>query len=1061
MKKLLQKTFLSITLLLGLSMNILAQSGANDPTFNTFDNGTFGDGSGFDRSVMTTCIQPDGKIIVGGDFYNYDGFLRNRIARLNIEGSLDSSFNYILGFDSTVRSISIQPDGKIIAAGFFTTYNYIGFNHIARLNSNGTPDNSFNIGTGFDNNVYTTSIQSDGKIIVAGDFTHYNGTLKNRIVRLNSDGSLDASFNIGAGFDGISYTSNIQPDGKIILGGGFTKFNDESRPNVVRLNNNGSLDTSFNIGNGFWGNFWRGCVYSIGTQPDGKIIVGGDFRSYNGILKNCIIRLNSDGSIDTTFNIGTGFNSAYLDCSVNTINIQPDGKILVGGFFNTYNGTSSNYIARLNINGSLDTTFKQGAGIISTIRTTSTQPDGKIIVGGDFSYYNGAAKSGIVRLNSNGKLDADFNPKTGFDSWVSATSIQSNGKIIVGGSFNTFNGVTSNYIARLNGDGSLDTNFNSGTGFNSTIYTTSIQPDGKIIVGGVFSSYNGITINRIARLNNDGTLDPTFNIGTGFNNVVLTISIQTDGKIIVGGDFTNFNGVSRKKIARLNNDGTLDTTFNIGTGFNHCVQSISIQTDGKIIVGGDFDTFNGVTSNSIARLNGDGTLDTTFNMGTGFGSTVTATNIQTNGKILVGGYFTTYNGITRPRIARLNSNGSLDTAFTPQMGLSYSAIDIIVIQSNGKIIIGGSFDTINGLKRKCIARLNSDGSLDMGFNTGTGFNTPVYTASLQSDGKIITGGDFSFFNGIKRAKIARLLNCYSSYVQNVSTCNSYTLNGQTYTTSGTYTQTLVNTAGCDSIITLNLTILNSVNTLTTSACNSYTLNGQTYTTSGTYTQTLVNTAGCDSIITLNLTILNSVNTLTTSACNSYTLNGQTYTTSGTYTQTLVNTAGCDSTITLNLTINKVTDISTSVSGVTITANNNSASYLWLNCDNNFAPISGATGQSFTATSNGNYAVQLTQNGCVDTSACVAITTIGVIENSFLDNLRVYPNPTNGIIHIDFGKEQETLNVSLYTLTGQLLENKSYKTSSFIKFEVNAPSGIYLLKISDSDNQEALIRIMKK
>ena len=672
-------------------------------------------------------------------------------------------------------------------------------------------------------------------------------------------------------------------------------------------------------------------------------------------------------------------------------------------------------IVRLNSDGSLDTTFNLGAEINGEVLNTSIQSDGKIIVGGNFTHYNGTSRKNIVRLNSNGSLDTTFNPGTGLNDAVSTINIQTDGKIIVGGDFTSFNGVSRKKIARLNNDGTLDPTFNIGTGFNNVVLTISIQTDGKIIVGGDFTSFNGVSRKKIARLNNDGTLDPTFNIGTGFNYCVQSINIQTDGKIIVGGWFTTFNGTARNNIARLNSDGTLDTSFNPGLGFDNWVRTTCIQTDGKIIVGGDFTSFNGTARNKIVRLNSDGSLDASFNPGTGFNNNyVFTTRIQTDGKVIVGGSFTSFNGISRNCIARLNSDGSLDAGFNLGTGFDLG-ISNVSLQSDSMIVVGGDFSSFNGTARNKIARLNSDGTLDTTFNQGTGFYGVVLATSIQPDGKIIVGGNFAFYNGINRTRIARLLKCDnpSFSVQNASACNSYTLNGQTYTTSGTYTQTLVNTAGCDSIITLNLTILNSVNTLTTSACNSYTLNGQTYTTSGTYTQTLVNTAGCDS------------------------------------------------TITLNLTINKVTDISTSVSGVTITANNNSASYLWLNCDNNFAPISGATGQSFTATSNGNYAVQLTQNGCVDTSACVAITTIGVIENSFLDNLRVYPNPTDGIIHIDFGKEQETLSISLYTLNGQLLENKSYKTSSFIKFEVNAPSGVYLLKISDSDNQEALIRIMKK
>ncbi|MFH0865697.1 MAG: delta-60 repeat domain-containing protein, partial [Bacteroidota bacterium] len=188
--------------------------------------------------------------------------------------------------------------------------------------------------------------------------------------------------------------------------------------------------------------------------------------------------------------------------------------------------------------------------------------------------------------------------------------------------------------------GAIDTTFNStdigfgwGDGANGFVYTSSIQSDGKIIIGGNFNYYNGTAMNRIARLNADGSLDGAFNVGTGANGVVETISIQSDGKIIIGGGFSFYNGTARARIARLNADGTLDNTFTIGTGANDAVETSSIQSDGKIIIGGRFTTYNGTARNRIARLNADGSLDAAFNPGTGANDDVQTSSIQSDGKI--------------------------------------------------------------------------------------------------------------------------------------------------------------------------------------------------------------------------------------------------------------------------------------------------------------------------------------------------------------------------------------------------------------------------------------------
>jgi uncharacterized delta-60 repeat protein len=380
----------------------------------------------------------------------------------------------------------------------------------------------------------------------------------------------------------------------------------------------GDTDTGFssNIGTGF-----NSTVRSVAVQSDDKIIVGGDFTSINGTTSNYIARLNADGTPDTTFstNIGSGFNG-----KVDSVAVQSDDKIIVGGIFTSINGTTSNYIARLNADGTPDTTFSTNIG-------------------------------------------------SGFNSWVYSVAVQSDDKIIVGGIFNNIDGTTSNRIARLDADGTPDAAFstNTGSGFNTTVRSVAVQSDDKIIVGGYFTSINGTTSNYIARLDADGAPDTTFsaNIGSGFNSPVYSVAVQSDDKIIVGGFFDDIDGTTSSYIARLDADGTPDTTFsaNIGSGFNRWVYSVAVQSDDKIIVGGIFSRINGTTSSGIARLNADGTPDTTFstNTGSGLNNTVYSVAVQSDDKIIVGGFFTRMDGTTSNRIARLNAAAAPTPTPTP------------------------------------------------------------------------------------------------------------------------------------------------------------------------------------------------------------------------------------------------------------------------------------------------------------------------------------------------------------------------------------------------------------
>ena len=371
-----------------------------------------------------------------------------------------------------------------------------------------------------------------------------------------------------------------------------------------------------------------------------------------------------------------------------------------------------------------------------------------------------------------GTLDLTFNPALSANGPIYSTAIQSDGKLIIAGDFTTFNGVESRGIARLHADGGIDGTFDSGTGISGTIRTVQIQNDGRIVISGTFNKYNGVTRYNIARINANGSLDTSFDPGTGANATIYTTSIQSDGKIIIGGDFTTFNGTSKYRIARLNTTGTLDETFGSLLGArNGPVHTTAIQSDGKIILGGGFTTYDGSTRQRIARINADGTLDTSFDTGAASsGGYVYTSAIQSDGKIIVGGYFNGINGTTRNCIARLNANGTLDTSFDPGTGAAGGDVRTAVIQKDGKIIIGGYFDSYNGIAKKRIACLNANGTLDAAYNGMINVESYyVYSATLQSDGKVIVAGNFTDFNGTAIKNIARIIGNTNTSVSLVKT----------------------------------------------------------------------------------------------------------------------------------------------------------------------------------------------------------------------------------------------------------------------------------------------------
>ncbi len=736
------KVVVSLFLFLALQVSyLLAQPGAVDPTFDP------GAGAEWGGSVYAIKVQPDGKVLVGGYFSSYNGISCNNLIRLNPDGSVDQTFN--VNVNSSVLDIAVQPDGKIIIAGVFSFINSTYNSYLGRLLQNGTIDTTFNPGY-INGSVRTVSLQSDGKLIIGGGFSIVGGISRGRIARLSTNGTLDSSFANGTGFD--SQVSKIKMFGSsLYVVGYFANYNNAAAYGLIKLDQFGNADASFNIGTGFSSD-----IYAIDVQPDGKLILGGRFFYYQGILTGCIARLDSFGNYDYSFSIGSGFSN-----TVNAIKIQNDGKILAGGVFESYSGISARGITRLNTSGSQDNTFSSGNGADDWVYTFETQSDGKIFFGGQMIGYNSIPSLGVGRLSVSGVYDSSFNVGAGCSfqynyANVNDIAIQNDLKVIVGGAFGRFNLQKNRNIARLNLDGSIDPTFLTGRGFiDGFVNDIEIQPDQKIICVGSFIQFGNYyqSVNKIIRLLSNGSNDVTFFSGSGIagGDPYVVKVVPSTGNIIVGGGFSTYNTTPVGKLVKLNPSGSLDITFNtnIGSGSNYAITSIAIDNNNKILLGGEFTTFNGNVANGIIRLNLDGTIDNTFQSYSGFNGSVTEIKIQSDGKIVVAGTFDFYQGIYHPSMVRLNPNGSIDNSFNTLN--NYSVSSFAFDQTN--VVLSG-FDPSSQSNK--VLRLNSFGNVDNAFLANSDQSGDVTTVETDINGKYLIGGYFEECNNLSRPKIARL-----------------------------------------------------------------------------------------------------------------------------------------------------------------------------------------------------------------------------------------------------------------------------------------------------------------
>jgi uncharacterized delta-60 repeat protein len=713
-------------------------------------------GIGANGSVEELKSLPNGQTYIAGDFTTYNGYDCNRIARLRPDGSLDGSFDAGIGANSIIYALAVQPNGKILVGGYFTMFNSSSRSYLVRLNIDGSLDYTFQTGSGLNDGVQDIVIQSDGKILVSGEFTLCNGISRNRVVRLNQDGSMDASFNPGTGANAGVENITLLSNGKIVIGGAFTSFNSIAINRLARLNTNGTLDQTFAIGSGA-----NALVYTTVEQPDGKLLVGGSFSTFNGQSRSSLVRLLQNGAIDTSFNLPVD----YVNF-IRSVTLQPDGKVIAAGYLNLNSIFIFHYysIGRFEANGSRDTSFKVSVNPNFPILTVEVVSNGKVLIGGAFDRFNlFITRNRIALLQHNGSLDLTFNTSTGANEVVFSSLIQPDGKILLVGSFLVFNDVIVNRIVRLQPDGTIDTSFNTGTGANEGIVAVALSANGKIVVCGNFTQFNGVSRVRIARLHPDGELDTSFNPGSSSNYEINNVVIQPDEKVVVAGNFNIFAGVGRSRIARLNSNGTLDLTFNPGIGpsgsSNPFIRSIYLLSNGKLIVSGGFNQFNSIPRRLIARLNSDGSLDGSFNarLLDDFATFASVRAIQSDEKILITGNISFTNSATQHSIVRLNVNGDLDTTFYPFIP-NFGSTSHLLIQADGSIFaLGNFFISNNGnYSNTKFAKISSTGILDSTFVLDSSSNGYISTTAMQSDGKVLIGGTFTKYHGVIRYNVARI-----------------------------------------------------------------------------------------------------------------------------------------------------------------------------------------------------------------------------------------------------------------------------------------------------------------
>ena len=908
----------------------LGENGGIDSSFNVL----FGN----PNSVADVLLQADGRILAAGNITQVNGVAQKHVIRLSTDGVVDSSFNAPLtgvlhdialenggriltggvtslkrlqpsgqtdpGFNQSlaltgaIHAVASLPGQRVLIAGNFTALGGQPAVRIARLDSAGNPDPSFQPGSGADGLIRSLQIRSDGDLFIAGDFTSYNGQPRRGIAQLSPDGALRPAFDPGEGFNGSVHTLALTADGHVLAGGAFTRADNLNRagfakleaaplqsiappPNspgiptatplssqkmlvfwsdstgesgyIVERREPGGADwltlarpgagsTCFNdetvvpgkayeyrilawnpsgdaayavtpevtvptraglAGSPFSGDsldLWNnGEIRAVTRQADGKFVIAGTFTHVNGTPRARMARLTASGELDSSFvpdpvilqsqvsiqtlavqstgriivgsvnglfgltpggAIDPAFTPPSSFSAVYELVVLPDDKLLVGGNFS---GVSRPYLARTSADGVIDLTFPN-AGLNGEVDSIVVLPDGKILVSGGFTLA-GFVSTSVARFNSNGSLDSSFAPVTlapppgAFRGLGTTMALQSDGKILLGGYFSGVNGQPRNSLVRLQSNGAVDTTFVSGTSANDFLHYVGVLPDGRVTIGGQFESYGGTTRTSWAVLSSTGSLDPgDALIRSGYVRKGVRLP---DGRILVVGRFRSAAGAPHFGLVRLETDAvTVDDSFSPQVAKPGTVNSITRQPDGNALVLGDFASVGGLPPAglmrpTIFRIEADGSIDDEFDAGSGFNNPPSVAAIGPGGRIFVGGSFQSVNGVLRTGIAALGADGAVDPAFNPGSGANQIVL-AIVPEPGGGATIAGAFSTVNGVSRPQIARLDQTGAVTGNFGGAASPNgAAVLAGILQEDGSRWFGGSFTTLNGNPRAYLAK------------------------------------------------------------------------------------------------------------------------------------------------------------------------------------------------------------------------------------------------------------------------------------------------------------------
>jgi len=671
---------------------------------------------------------------------------------------IDVDFNPSFNTPTSINSVIELEDGKLIIGGNFSNVNNSRQNGLAFLNSDGSLDERINLGEGLKGAINEMILASDGNIIIGGNFSSYQGNTFNNLLKIQPNGEVDTTFKTGTGFDNVVYDMVELSDGGFLISGAFDNYQGVPVNKLAKLTSDGRLDITFNQGN-------VGLENPITTRPllrvgPNNILFGiGDFSTYNGVIQP-IISIDENGEVNNTFQI------AELE---ETIWWIEDMVLRSNGQISALTAASNSQLLTFSQEGFIAEIIDRESNGSPMIRAISTEDEfGSIYFGGGVNFSGGGNGSGhphnpIYVDLINGYFHPHSSAQVGADNEISFIKVLKDNSVLIAGSFTQI-GITNKFgIAKLGSFGNLDNSFEAKILNSGTVQGIALQSDGKILSGGVFFDASGNAVNHIARIQADGSYDESFQQDIIFNKFpIVDISLQQDGKLLI---CTAVDRVNDHGVHRINPDGRTDLSFNFPTieiqGGGDLFSSIIALPNGRIAVTGKSIPIAPLPTsergNGILWLENDGSIDLNFT------NAFTAENIQevfplSDNSMFITGNAISFMGSPNTDLMKITPQEEMDDKFNLlsfRRENSPGLVQKIDVEENGNILVGGYFNSLNNLPvSNSFVALFPDGAINEESGIGSGFTRndnqipQIHALKVLSNRWTVVAGDFHNYQNI-------------------------------------------------------------------------------------------------------------------------------------------------------------------------------------------------------------------------------------------------------------------------------------------------------------------------